>query len=364
MEKNISLRKNLFLCMSFLNYEFAKIDISKFIEEEKCVLKGKRSGKVVSKKLKEVYAGSLVDRKQGIIKLKNNEKSLAFWMKLNNNQILKKLDTKDVIFPIYLKLTPRLLSFLTWAEGEFGKSPERNPQWSSSDHQEHNMIMQYFENLFGYSRSRLIGTIQINAAKYDSLKKHNGFTKIILDHVRKLEGISPDQLIPIRGTIYQSEIDTINFYYNPTLFELLISLANVITHRLSLIAEGKEPWPNWLIGTQENLRKNLAKIDVKSFAKFIGYEVIQNLSGRISLKPTQSLINNFSGVTLSKEVSIELVSPVIDVNLKILNWASLYMAEGQKNGTGFVNSDLKLVEMILDGICQIFNIDSLSPYYY
>lgn len=328
---------------NFSTFEFAKINVKSFIDQEKCIFIGQRSGKIVIKNLKDVY--EIVSENPDFLTVRNKEKQVAFWLKISG--IDKKFSEKTLKIPRYISITPDLISLLAWAEGEFGKSPLRNPQWSSSSHEEHKRIMELFCDIFNYNRNHLYGTVQINKEKFERLSVQE-LNKILKNHAQKIN-LPPENLRVIKGTTYQSEIDTINLYYNPILFELVRALTEFIVKTLPKFIREKRSLPTWLI-CEKKLTEPIAKIDFAKFCSTLGYKIIKDLNNKVQISRPRGkrkvVINRF-----------------IEINIESILWCSLMLAEGNKEGDGFISNDLSLVQKVLEDLSLFFDFKSLDPRY-
>jgi len=328
--------------MTLKEFEFCKIDVWKFIEKEVSVLVGKRSKNVVCLPLKDIYHNSRLEG--DYILLKNRLKDVAWWCP-------KDIDREEVLFPRYLKVTPMFIEFAAWAEGEFGESPQRNPQFSSSSYQEHNWIMEQFEKIFKYPRKRFKITIQYAQKVLDKLSTRD-IEKEIQKHLNNLQGISIDQIkitsSGIRGK--QSEkAPTINIYYNPDMFELILALAHSIVHIFPKIIRGKMQLPPWLIGSMQTLKTPIAYIDVCRLAQK-DYSYNLTVDGKVSIWKT-------------RRHSVIINKREIPINFDILLWVAMMIAEGTKGKTEFMNADPDVINIVLNGLKQIYDTSTIDIHF-
>lgn len=330
------------LCPSLKERKLCDVDIWEFIQKETSVLFGKRSKKVLCLPLKGIYDGSQIKGKN--ILLRNNRKEVAWWCP-------KTIDRGQVLFPRILQVTPTFILFASWAEGEFGESPLRNPQFSSSLHKDHNWVMESFEKSFHYPRNRFRIAVQYAQKVIDTFSNSDIDREIRL-HCAKLEGISIDQIeVTSSGEKgKQSEkAPTLNTYYNPDLFEIVLSLCHSVVHVFPKIIEGEQVKPSWFVGDVSVLKEPIALVNSVKVAKD-QYHLSQTMDGKIAIWKVRT-----------HKIAVSRVN--IPVNFQFLLWIAIMIAEGTKSKPEFLNADPDMLKIVLKGLNEIFDINTIDVHY-
>ena len=227
--------------------------------------------------------------------------------------------------------------------------------WASSFHEESIWIINLFEKLFSYPKFQYIVGVQINKDIYNQVKAKNGLEKRVSEHWIRLQKIVPRQnVFPVQGTKYQSaRMDTLNFYYNPTLFELLLSLARGVLYSLPLIAK-KRLSKEWFIGSPESLTTPIAHIDTQKFISSI-----RNEEGKQVYQCHRNLLADELVIKKRRGKKTITLNRAVPLNISVILWAALMEAEGRKSGAGFTSQDPEVIKLFMHGPDEIF---TESPY--
>jgi len=335
------------------DYSFGAIDIWKFIQKENVVLIGKRSRRVVKKKLFEIYSDSFLT-KNGLIELRNKEKEIPWYARALG------LTTRPILIPRLINITPNLVYLSAYAESEFGKSPTRNSMWASSFHEEHLWLVRIMQKIFKIRPDDYIVAVQINRDVYDSLRSNKKLDSRLDYHWKKLNKILPrEKLYAVRGTRFQSaKLDTLNFFYNPTLFELLISLTRTVLFTLPKLPKLKSK-PAWFVGNISRLKMPICYVNMEKYAKSLSYTTKKGRTRNFKISKYSPKEFILSKQGSNKQI---LVRRKLPLNLLTLSWSSLMKAEGRKSGKGFTNSDPRLIKLFIRGIRIIFRKGLDSPF--
>jgi hypothetical protein len=334
-------------------FSLGTIDLWEFLRSEKYRLIGERSRKVIQDDLWNVYNKSELNG-DAKIKLVNNKKNFLLILPKNvfaNREKLIPKNVQSILIPRFVEVYPTVIMFSSWFIGDAGMSPERDPAFFGDNHTMLLKVMTTFEEMFDYPKREFFIVVQYPFKHFIKMSEEDKINEV-QRHANLLSNVISTEKIALvhsgkRGK--QGKIPTLSVYYNPALFELVVSLAETLTLKMPIYIE-RNIQPEWLKTPIDVFKKRLATVDLKKVCEKLGYKTVTVSNDKVTAWRNKRYPFTFN--------------PFLQIDYETLLWVGAMQAEGTKEKQmEFVASNKELLEIIFRQLKKIFDLSTIDPHY-
>jgi len=330
---------------------FGTIDLWEFLKSENYRLVGERSGIVVEEKLWKVYNNSRLENGDTKIKLVNNKTNFLLILPKDIRKKLVPKDIQSIIVPRFIEITPLAITFSSWFIGDAGMSPARDPAFFGDRHAMLLRTMKTFEDIFHYPPSDFFLVVQYPLSRFNDMSEKDKADEL-QRHAVLLSNVVPIEKIVLvhsgkRGK--QGKVPTVSAHYNPALYELAVSLAEVLTFKMTHYIKTSFQ-PTWLRSPINSFRKPVVTLDLKRICENTGYKNAILSNGKLS-------------VWMNRRYPF-VIEPYLPIDYENLLWVGAMQAEGTKEKQmEFIASGRELLEIVFNMLKKTFDMSTVDPHY-